>query len=47
MLDPGLSWVDLDLFYAMVKFGHLAFVWEKVEIVYILETIEALGLKVG
>ena len=39
---------DLDPFYAKVKFGHIAaFVWEKVKIIYFLETIAALGLKVA
>ena len=39
-------WVDLDPFYAKVKFGYIGFVWEKVKIIYFLETIAALGLKV-
>ena len=29
-------WIDLDLFYAKVKFGY-AFVWEKVNIVNFIE----------
>ena len=40
-------WVDLDPFYAKVKFGHLGFCMGKVKIIYILETIAALGLKVA
>ena len=40
-------WVDLDPFYAKVEFGHIGFVWEKVKIIYFLETIAALGLKVA
>ena len=40
-------WVDLDPFNAKVKFGHIDFVWEKVKIIYFLETIAALGLKVA
>ena len=38
-------WVDLDLFYAKVKFGPLAFAWAKVKIMYYLETVAAIGLK--
>ena len=38
-------WVDLDPFYANVKFGHIGFVWEKVKIIYFLENVAALGLK--
>ena len=34
-------WVNLDLFYAKVKFGHI------VKIIYFLETIAALDLKVA
>ena len=39
-------WVDLDLFYAKVKFGHIGFCMEKVKIIYFLETIAALDLNV-
>ena len=40
--------VDLDPFYAKVKFGDIGFVWEKVKIIFFfLETIAALGLKVA
>ena len=39
-------WVDLDLFYAKVKFGHIGFCMGKSEI-YFLELIAALGLKVA
>ena len=59
--------VDLDPFYAKVKFGYIgfcmgenenylvfgnycslrSFVWEKMKIIYFLETIAALGLKVA
>ena len=39
--------VDLDLFYTKVKFGPLAFAWAKVKIMYYLETIAAIGLKVS
>ena len=39
--------VDLDPFYAKVKFGHIGFVWEQVKIIYFLETIAALGLNVA
>ena len=54
-----LPWADLDPFYAKVKFGHIGFcmgksenylfifVWEKVKIIYCLETIAAFGLKVA
>ena len=38
-------WFDLDLFYAEVNFVTEAFEWEKVKIIYFLETIAALGLK--
>ena len=37
-------WVDLDPFYAKVKFGHIGFCMGKSEIFYFLETIAALGL---
>ena len=37
-------WVDLDPFYAKVKFGHLG---EKVKIVNFFKIIIALGLKAG
>ena len=40
-------WVDLDLFYAKVIFGYIGFYWAKVKIMYYLETIAAIGLKVG
>ena len=40
------SWVDLDLFYAKVKFGHIDFCMGKSEN-YFLEIIAALGLKVA
>ena len=40
-------WVDLDLFYAKVKFGHIGFCMGKSENYYFLETIAALGLKVS
>ena len=40
-------WLDLDPFYAKVKFGHIGFCWEKMKIIYFLETIAALGLKVA
>ena len=66
-LSNGRPWVDLDLFYAKVKFGYIgfcmgenenylffgnycslrSFVWEKMKIIYFLETIAALGLKVA
>ena len=37
--------VDLDPFYAKVKFGHIGFCMEKSEnYYYFLETIAALGL---
>ena len=34
-------------FYAKVKFGHIHFCLEKVKIIYFLETIAALGLRVA
>ena len=40
------NWVDLDPFYAKVKFGHIGFCMGKSEN-YFLETIAALGLKVA
>ena len=40
--------VDLDLFYAKVKFGHIGFCMGNVKIIFFfLETIAALGLKVA
>ena len=40
-------WVDLDLFNAKVKFGDIGFCMGKSEVIYFLETIAALGLKVA
>ena len=40
-----MTLVDLDPFYAKVKFGHIGFLWEEVKIIYFLETIVALALK--
>ena len=40
-------WVDLDLFYTKVKFGHIGFCMGKSENYYLLITIAALGLKVA
>ena len=37
-------WVDLDPFYAKIKFGHIGFCMGKSENYYFLETIAALGL---
>ena len=39
-------WVDLDLFYTKVKFGHIGFCMG-MKIIHYLETIAAIGLKVG
>ena len=47
---PKLSkydWVDLDPFYAKVNFGHVGLCMEKVKIIYFLELIAALGLKLA
>ena len=38
-------WVDLDSFYARVKFGHIGFYMGKSENYYFLNTIAALGIK--
>ena len=38
-------WVDRDLFYPKVKFGHIGFCMGKSENYYILETFAALGFK--
>ena len=40
-------WVDLDPFYIKVKLGHIGFCMGKSKIIYFLETIAALGLKVS
>ena len=40
-------WVDLDLFNAKVKFGHVDFCMGKGENYFFFETIAALGLKVA
>ena len=42
-----MTMIGLDLFYAKVKFGHIGFCMGKREILYYLETITPLGLKVG
>ena len=33
-------WVDLDIFYAKVKFGDIGFVWEKVKIIFFLKLLQ-------
>ena len=38
-------WVDLDPFYAKVKFDHIGFYMGKRENYFFFETIAALGLK--
>ena len=40
-------WVDLDPFYTKAKFGHIGIVWETVKIIYFIETIAALGLRIA
>ena len=40
-----LPWVDLDVFYAKVKFGDIGFCMGKSENIFFLETVAALGLK--
>ena len=40
-------WVDLDPFYAKVKFGYIGFCMGKSKIIHFLKTIAALGLKVA
>ena len=42
-----MTWVDLDLFYARVKFGHIGFFMVESENYYFLELIAALGLRVA
>ena len=43
-----LPWVDLDTFYAKVKFGDIGFCMGKSEnYFFFLETVAALGLKVA
>ena len=42
-----LSWVDLDPFYAKVRFGYIGFCMRKSENYYFMKTIAALGLKVA
>ena len=43
-----LPWVDLDTFYAKVKFGDIGFCMGKIEnYLFFLETVAALGLKVA
>ena len=39
--------ITLDLFNAKVKFGYIGFCMGKVKIMYYLEIIAAIGLKVG
>ena len=47
-LFKGLPWVDLDPFYAKVKFGDIGFCMGKSEnYLFFLETVAALGLKVA
>ena len=47
-LFKSVPWVDLDPFYAKVKFGHIGFCMGKSEnYFFFLETILALGLKVA
>ena len=40
-------WVDIDSFYAKVKFGYKGFCMGKSENYFFMETIAALGLKVA
>ena len=40
-------WVDLDLIYAKVKFGHIGLCMGKSENLYFWETIAAIGLRVA
>ena len=42
-----LPWVELDTFYAKVKFGDIGFCMGKSENYFFFETIAALGLKVA
>ena len=42
-----LPWVDLDTFYAKVKFGDIGFCMEKSENYFFLKTVAALGLKIA
>ena len=43
-----LPWVDLDAFYAKVKFGDISFCMGKSEYyLFFFETVAALGLKVA
>ena len=43
-----LPWVDLDTFYAKVKFGDIGFCMGKsAKLFNLLETVAALGLKVA
>ena len=40
-----LPWVDLDTFYAKVKFGDIGFCMGKIENYLFLDTVAALSLK--
>ena len=40
-------WLDLDLFYVIVKFGPLCFVWEKGKTMDFSETIVVYNIKVS
>ena len=42
-----MTWVDIDLFYAKVRFGNLGFSIGKLKTVNFSETIEACDLKIG
>ena len=42
-----MTWVDLDPFYAKVKFGDICFCMGESENYFFLELIAALGLKVA
>ena len=46
-LFKSVPWVDLDVFYSKVKFGHIGFCLGKSENYLFLETIAALSLKVA
>ena len=39
--------VNLGLLYVKAKFGHIGLSWAKVKIIYYLEIVAAIGLKVG
>ena len=38
--EADTAWVELDPFYAKVKFDHIGFIWEKVNIIFFWKLLQ-------